>query len=45
MCTYFAEFIYPGLWQQVSSGGTNHAEVVKVEFYPEIVSYENLLQV
>lgn len=32
-------------YEQVSGGGTGHAEVVKVEFDPGIVSYRTLLEV
>lgn len=32
-------------YKQVCSGGTGHAEVVKVEYDPSIVSYERLLDV
>lgn len=32
-------------YDEVCSGSTNHAEVVKVEFDPSLVSYETLLQV
>lgn len=46
--------IYPGYtggttkdptWQEVYSGKTGHAEAVKVEFDPQIISYETLLDV
>ena len=30
-------------YEEVSNGQTGHAEVVKIEFYPKSVSYENLL--
>ena len=32
-------------YKEVCSGKTNHAEVVKLEFDPEIISYENILNV
>jgi peptide-methionine (S)-S-oxide reductase len=32
-------------YQQVCSGSTGHAEVIKVEFDPEVVSYRDLLEV
>ena len=32
-------------YQQVSAGATNHAEVVKLEFDPEIISYEDILNI
>ncbi len=31
-------------YKEVCSGTTNHAEVVKLEFYPNIISYENILE-
>lgn len=34
----------PG-YQQVCAGGTGHAEVVQVEYDPQVVSYEQLLEV
>ncbi len=32
-------------YEQVSSGGTGHAEAVQVEYHPDQVSYETLLEV
>jgi peptide-methionine (S)-S-oxide reductase len=32
-------------YEQVSSGQTNHAESIQIEFNPKIISYEKLLQV
>lgn len=32
-------------YKEVSSGNTGHAEVVKVEYSPKIISFENLLTV
>jgi peptide-methionine (S)-S-oxide reductase len=32
-------------YKEVCSGTTNHAEVVKLEFDPEIISYENILNI
>jgi peptide-methionine (S)-S-oxide reductase len=32
-------------YKQVSAGGTGHAEAVRVVFYPDVVSYEELLDV
>ena len=32
-------------YKEVCSGTTNHAEVVKLEFDPEIISYENILDI
>lgn len=32
-------------YEQVSGGGTGHAEVIKIEFDPEKISYEDLLTV
>ena len=31
-------------YQEVCSGNTNHAEVVKIEFDPEKISYEKILE-
>ena len=31
-------------YNEVCSGTTNHAEVVKLEFDPNIISYENILE-
>ena len=31
-------------YREVCSGNTNHAEVVKLEFDPEIISYEKILE-
>ena len=31
-------------YKEVCSGTTNHAEVVKLEFNPNIISYENILE-
>ena len=31
-------------YKKVCSGNTNHAEVVKLEFDPNIISYENILE-
>ena len=31
-------------YKEVCSGTTNHAEVVKLEFDPNIISYENILE-
>ena len=30
-------------YQEVCSGNTNHAEVVKINFDPKIISYEEIL--
>ena len=30
-------------YKEVCSGSTNHAEVVKLKFYPKLISYENIL--
>ena len=30
-------------YEEVCSGTTNHAEVVKIEFDPKIITYENIL--
>lgn len=32
-------------YEQVSSGNTGHAEVIKIEFDPNIITFENLLEV
>ena len=32
-------------YKEVCSGATNHAEVVKLEFDPEIISYEDILNI
>jgi peptide-methionine (S)-S-oxide reductase len=32
-------------YKEVCSGTTNHAEVVKLEFDPEIISYEDILNI
>lgn len=32
-------------YEQVSSGGTSHAEAVQVEFNPRIISFEKLLEI
>ena len=32
-------------YKEVCSGSTNHAEVVKLEFDPEIISYEEILNI
>ncbi len=32
-------------YEKVSTGETGHAEVVKIEFYPENISYENILKI
>ena len=32
-------------YKEVCSGSTNHAEVVKLEFDPEIISYEDILNI
>ena len=32
-------------YKEVCTGNTNHAEVVKLEFDPEIISYENILNI
>tara|TARA_Y100000591_G_C21747367_1_gene652740 strand:+ start:104 stop:547 length:444 start_codon:yes stop_codon:yes gene_type:complete len=32
-------------YKEVCSGDTNHAEVVKLEFNPKIVSYENIIRI
>src|SRR6056300_1550562 len=32
-------------YKEVCSGTTNHAEVVKLEFDPDIISYENILNI
>ena len=31
-------------YEEVCTGKTNHAEVVKLEFDPEIITYENILE-
>ena len=31
-------------YNEVCSGNTNHAEVVKLDFYPKIISYEKILK-
>ncbi len=32
-------------YEQVSSGSTGHAEVIKIVYHPDIISYEEILQV
>ena len=32
-------------YKEVCSGTTNHAEVVKLEFDPKIISYENIINI
>ena len=32
-------------YEQVCAGGTGHAEAIKIEFEPDIISYEKLLEV
>ncbi len=32
-------------YEQVSSGNTGHAEVIKIVYHPDVVSYEEILQV
>jgi peptide methionine sulfoxide reductase msrA/msrB len=32
-------------YEEVSAGGTGHAEIVQIEFNPDVVSYEKLLEV
>ena len=32
-------------YKEVCSGATNHAEVVKLEFDPKIISYENIINI
>ena len=37
------EAIVQTTYKEVCSGTTNHAEVVKLEFDPKIISYEKIL--
>jgi len=30
-------------YEQVCTGATGHAEVIEVEYYPEVISFEELL--
>ncbi|MFP6906806.1 MAG: peptide-methionine (S)-S-oxide reductase, partial [Verrucomicrobiota bacterium] len=32
-------------YQAICTGGTGHAEVIRIDFDPELVSYETLLEV
>lgn len=32
-------------YEQVSTGATGHAEVIRIEFNPSVINYENLLEV
>ena len=32
-------------YKEVCSGSTNHAEVVKLEFDPNIITYENIIEI
>lgn len=42
---YSGGFVPNPDYETVCSGTTGHAEVIKVEFDPQVISYENLLQV
>lgn len=42
---YAGGFVNSPTYEQVSSGKTGHAECLKIEFNPEIISYEKLLEV
>jgi len=42
---YAGGFTQNPTYKQVCSGSTNHAEVVKIEFAPSVISYEVLLNI
>lgn len=42
---YMGGHVKDPTYEQVSSGGTGHAEVVQVTYDPDVVSYEKLLEV
>ena len=42
---YAGGTVYNPTYEQVCSGQTNHAEVIKIEYDPEIISYKDLLSI
>jgi len=42
---YFGGHVRNSIYQQVTTGRSEHAEVVQVQFHPDIISYKEILEI